>query len=166
MLVILRSVKLFKVKFEDVRKAYVYFGFNEEVVVLLRYFHPTNPLGNYYFPILNFVMGLEYNPKLSIDNIGNLDLVTKLGYRKLINSLPEWMLANNETIKLKKQILNKVPSLFEMSRYVFQKSLQKFHNIKDCNQFVKVAESLSRLPSVLKNNICQELPIYFDESVS
>ncbi|KAF2890272.1 hypothetical protein ILUMI_15901 [Ignelater luminosus] len=78
--------------------------------------------------VSEFILKLENDPKLNIENLDNIELIPKLSYRKLINSAPEKLLDLNPVIKRKKEILNRVPTLFDLSKYRFQKSLQTFYN--------------------------------------
>ncbi|KAF2896947.1 hypothetical protein ILUMI_09227 [Ignelater luminosus] len=155
MLIILASVQLQEVTIRDVRSAYAYFGFNEEVFLLLKYLDSDS-----FHSIFKFITLLESDSKLSVDNLANLNLIVRLNYRKLIYSIPQLMFHGNEIIGEKKKLLNAVPSLFELSRFSFQKSLVKSYNIKDLKGFSKVVENLP-LPQVLKIDICQEPPINY-----
>ncbi|KAF2892759.1 hypothetical protein ILUMI_13417 [Ignelater luminosus] len=161
MLTISSSVQLVCVTIEDIRTAYNYFGFNEEVVVLLQHFQPSILNRADYFIIAGFLTALENDYELSVNGVNNLDLVTRLSYRKLINCVPEVVFTNNKKLKLLKSMLNQVPTLFEMSKHSFQKSLQKFYNIQDLDQFGEAVENLRYLPTILKKNLCQEPPIYY-----
>lgn len=161
MLVISRILRLVKVTIGDVKDAYNRFGFKEEVVALLQYFQPLGLNWNDYFFIEGLIMVLFTKHELSVDGLYNLDLVTKSSIRRLLFSIPNVVCHNYENFKSAKLILNKVPTLFQMSKHVFQKSVQKFYNVQDLDQFVKTVESLTRLPSTLKGNICLKPPIYY-----
>lgn len=149
--------EMISVFIKDVFSAYNCFQFNEEVVVLLQHLNPEGLRTDYYARIL--VASLEKEEKLSLDNLGKLNLVTRLSYRKLINMLPDEVLDAYKTLRQKKKVLNEVPSLFEISRHASQKCVQSYYNIDDPYQFHTTVEKLY-LPNVIKLSLCQEPPLY------
>ncbi|KAF2888941.1 hypothetical protein ILUMI_17232 [Ignelater luminosus] len=126
--VLLRRVKFIDVTIRDIKHTCEYFKFNVDVVILLQYIKPEKLDTEYSDDISKFILKLKNDPKLNIENLDNLELIPKLSYRKLINSAPEKLLDLNPAIKRKKEILNRVPTLFDLSKYRFQKRLQTFYN--------------------------------------
>lgn len=159
--VILRTVQLVKVTFSDFISASAFFEFNEEVVILLQYFNSKDLTREDYSTVFDFITYLlEDDPKLRIENLNKLDLVAATSYRKLLNSVPEDLFDDNEVIKLKKRVLNQVPTLAASSTYAFQKCLQNTYQVNDVNQFNKIVGNLS-LPKAIKDSLCQKPPIYY-----
>ncbi|KAF2893474.1 hypothetical protein ILUMI_12699 [Ignelater luminosus] len=154
------SVQVQKVIMGDVMYAYEYYGFNQEVVVLLQHLEPSELGAHNSFSILDFLIRLEGDPKLSIDNLENLDLIARSSYRKLINSLPRREIRDARSFRSKKQLLNAVPTLFELSRDAIRMNLAKFYNVESLSEFSKLVENLP-LPKVLKTSISKEPPLYY-----
>ncbi|KAF2892991.1 hypothetical protein ILUMI_13183 [Ignelater luminosus] len=147
------------VTFDDVGFAYAYFQFNEEVIILLQILKPKY---FYNYSLLNdFIMKLAKDEKFLINNLNNLDFITRACYRRLIFKLPTYVLVHFETDKLEKQkqILNEVPRLFEMSVYASQKGIQKFYDVHCRDQFDKAVQNLC-LPNDLKRILRHEPPLY------
>ncbi|KAF2888532.1 hypothetical protein ILUMI_17640 [Ignelater luminosus] len=159
-LIISRIVKLAKVTIEEVIVANRLFGFNEEVVILLRYLNLKGPADSNYSRVLDFIMKLEANPKLWIENLNKLELVAAASYRKLLYGVPEDILANNEVIEMKKRVLNEVPTLSVLSAHAFQMCLKNYHSVKDVNEFNTIVGSLP-LPRTIKDSLCHGPPIYY-----
>ncbi|KAF2896161.1 hypothetical protein ILUMI_10014 [Ignelater luminosus] len=155
------SVQVQKVIMRDVMYAYEHYGFNQEVVVLLQHLEPSELGAHNSFSVLDFLMRLERDPKLSIDNLENLDLIARSSYRKLINSLPQQVVFDNESFRSKKQLLNAVPTLFELSRDAIRMNLAKFYNVEKLSKFSELVENLP-LPKVLKTSISMEPPTCYD----
>ncbi|KAF2892758.1 hypothetical protein ILUMI_13416 [Ignelater luminosus] len=152
MAIISYSVRLVKVTIDDIMRTYDYYGFNEEVIMLIRHFKPTIDNSD-CFQIVKFIEMLEVNDMFSINNISKLDLVRRQSYRKLIFSVPEQLLNEIDSIKLKKQILHRIPTLFEMCACVVRDHLQTDCRIRDCNRFATAVESLP-VPKIIKNVLC------------
>lgn len=154
--IILLSTHLIKISIRDVLTAYTYFGFDEEVVILVQ--HLRAEILNTDFYVHKFVRRLESDEKLVTINLGKLNLIARLTYRKLLNILPEEVLDAYNTLRKKKKVLNEVPTLFELCRYASQKYVLQFYNIHDSSQFHKAVENLC-LPNVLKSRLCQDPPL-------
>lgn len=154
---LLISIQLVNVTVDDIFSAYSYFKFNEELLILLHYFKPEELKPESHSQLRKFIVVLGNDPKLSVSNLVNMNLISKLSYRKLINILPERVFADHEIIKGQKKVLNEVPTLFDLSKHVFQKSVQKFYDVQDRRQFVKVIGNLY-LPPVIKRSICHDPP--------
>ncbi|KAF2889527.1 hypothetical protein ILUMI_16646 [Ignelater luminosus] len=137
-----------KVNIEDVMRAYYYYGFNEEVTMLLQHFKLIEDSRECYRTV-EFVFMLEAQGVLSINNLSKLDLMQKQSHRKLISSVSEELLDGIDSIKLKRQILNQIPTLFDMSVCVVRKHLQAACRIRDSNKLCTAVESLS-LPRMIK----------------
>ncbi|KAF2885808.1 hypothetical protein ILUMI_20365 [Ignelater luminosus] len=159
--VLLRCVKFIDVTISDIRDTCGYFKFNVDVVILLKCIKPEKLGTEYSHEISEFILKLENDPKLNIENLDNLELIPKLSYRRLINSAPEELLDLNPVIKRKREILNQVPTLFVLSKYRFQKSLQTFYNVQYVSEFRRIVRKLN-LPSSIKKTLCYEPPIYYE----
>ncbi|KAF2886136.1 hypothetical protein ILUMI_20037 [Ignelater luminosus] len=159
--IILQSLQVQNAIVADAKCAYRYYGFNEEVVVLLQHLEPSELDSDNSLSVLDFLMHLESDHKVSINNLGNLDLIARSSYRKLINSLPQRVVCNNESLKAKIQLLNAFPTLFDLSRHAFRMHLVKFYSVKYLGEFFQLVENLP-LPKVLKISICKEPPMYSD----
>ncbi|KAF2892756.1 hypothetical protein ILUMI_13414 [Ignelater luminosus] len=159
--ILLRCVKFVNVTINDIRDTCGYFKFNVDVVILLQCIKPEELGTEYSHEISEFILKLENDPKLNTENLDHLELIPKLSYRRLINSAPEELLDLNPVIKRKREILNQVPTLFVLSKYRFQKSLQTFYNVEYVSEFRQIVRKLN-LPSSIKKILCQEPPIYYE----
>ncbi|KAF2887725.1 hypothetical protein ILUMI_18448 [Ignelater luminosus] len=155
------STQFVKVFIKDVCTARNYFLFNEEVVILVQHLNPEESQTDLRKQMHELVELLENNPQLSVSNLSNLNLISKLSYRKLINMIPEEVLATCRTLKIKKELLNKVPTLLELSNHAFQKCIQQFYNIHQLNDFYRAVENLC-LPNVFKRSLCQDPPLIYE----
>ncbi|KAF2892544.1 hypothetical protein ILUMI_13629 [Ignelater luminosus] len=155
------STQLFKVFIKDVTTAYNCYLFNEEVVILVQHLNPEESQTDFHTEMPKFVELIENDQKLSVSNLSNLNFISRLSYRKLLNMIPEEVLGTCETLKIKKELLNKVPTLLELSKHASQKCVQQFYNIHHLNEFHKAVECLC-LPNVLKRSLCEDPPLIYD----
>ncbi|KAF2889595.1 hypothetical protein ILUMI_16578 [Ignelater luminosus] len=103
---------------------------------------------------------IENDQKLSVSNLNNLNFISKVSYRKLINMVPGEVVETNETLRLKSEWLNKVPTLLELSKHASQKYVQQFYDIHSLYQFRQAVENLC-LPNVLKCDLCHDPPLMY-----
>lgn len=159
--VLLRCIKLIDITINDISDICGYFKFNVDVVLLLQHIKPKHLSAEYHNKISQVILNLENDPKLQIDNLDNLTLIPKLSYRKLINSAPKELLEAFPVIRRKREIVNQVPKLFDLSEYQFQKNIQKFYNVRRVSQFCRIVRALN-LPPSIKKSLCYEPPIYYE----
>ncbi|KAF2886800.1 hypothetical protein ILUMI_19373, partial [Ignelater luminosus] len=143
---LLINIKTIDVSVNEVISAYSNFGFNEEVVMLLQYIKPEKLKSHTQFRMINFLVTLGKDEKLSVNNLADMNLSSKLSYRKLLNAVPAEIVDEYETIKLQKKVLNEVPTLFQLANHASQKCVQSFFGVNTNSQFEKVVQNLPLPP--------------------
>ncbi|KAF2888319.1 hypothetical protein ILUMI_17854 [Ignelater luminosus] len=143
---------LVEIYFEHIYCAYLYWGFKEEVIILMQRFDPKKLETISQDEQGLLVVYLKRDKQPLIKNLCKLNLICRLCDRKFINMTPRRLRMKQTTEMLNKEVLNQVPTLYEMSKFACHVRIQQFYDIYSWGQFRRAVSNLP-VPEAIKHEL-------------